>query len=138
MAFPLAALVAIAAEIVIIKFTLNDLSWKKVSLITVLANVLSTVVGFAIASQLPTGLIPKVVGQGVLSQAIPVPGPEFGRLALYGFGLALVLSILIEFGIWKACLWNSPWKRLLWANVLAHWGSYVISFIIFSLAGGLG
>lgn len=97
--FPVAAIAALATEAVVFRTLNRDLSWGRILGAVLVINIVSAVVGFAIAAALPSGLEPTLAGEGENRFETIRPGPEFGMYAILGYVLAFALSILIEWGL---------------------------------------
>lgn len=132
--FPLAGIAAVAAEVVILKKRHPALTLTRVFIFTLVANIASWMLGIAISSQLPSGLTPKVIQNGDHEFSTISQGPHFNQLVLAGFGVAFILSILIEYPVWKYLTRRKMLPRLFISICYAHVASYIalIGFAVIS------
>ena len=124
--FPMAATAAILSEIVVFKLRYHELSLIRATGVTLIANLVSWIAGVILGFLLPSGLIPKVVGSGNQQFTTITQGPHFDSLMWIGFAVAFLLSVLIEFYIWKIFQRKSPLPKLLTTTTTAHIVSYAL------------
>lgn len=128
--FPLAGAAAMLSE-VIVYCRLNKETrrpWIVVSVVFV--NVVSSLIGIAIANLLPSGLTQKLIEAGDRHTSVLAVGPNYTLLALAGFVVALLLSIVIEYFLLKPFAGrikiHDPFRTVKWANIT----SYSVLFIL--------
>ncbi len=129
MFFPVAAIVAIAAEVYVFCLKNRDLSLGKIICTVVVINIASAAIGFASAEVLPSGLEPAVMGEGENQFRTTQPGPKYGMYAVLGYILAFTLSVLIEWGIVRSdrcIIIEQPFITVGLANV----ASYVVLIVL--------
>jgi len=124
--FPVAATAAMVSEIAVFKLRYHQLSWRRSIGVTVAANLVSWFVGIVLGCFLPHGLVPKIQGSGDHPVSILTPGPHFNALMWAGFAVAFLLSIVIEFYVWKWYQKRSPLPKLLATTALAQGASYTL------------
>ncbi|MEM9482024.1 MAG: hypothetical protein AAGA58_20420 [Verrucomicrobiota bacterium] len=122
--FPLAAVGAVAAEIGVMRHRHSEVRWSLIIAIVFVANLLSWFVGDALANWLPSGLEPRIVGSGDRQFETLGPGPDFETYLIAAFAVAFVLSILLEFVVWKASQWRI--QGLFRSVSIAHLASYAV------------
>ena len=127
--FPVAGISLVITEILILKITNRSLSWGKIISLVLIMNVASTIIGFIITGLLPSGLEPKLFGEGEHQVAIQQPGENFNTFMIMGFFVAYVLSIFSEYVIAKLIKkieLNKPFQNI----ALANTGSYIVLFAV--------
>lgn len=128
--FPIAGIATILTEVWWFRKKYESLEFLPTLLFVAVANVISGAAGFLLSSMLPSGLVPKVIHSGDRPFTTVTQGPNFLPLMIIGFLVALVLSILIEYPIWKWLTRKSLLPNL-FANVsLAHVFSYAALILI--------
>ncbi|MDD5260441.1 MAG: hypothetical protein PHD76_01195 [Methylacidiphilales bacterium] len=125
--FPMAAGLAIASEILVFKFRYKSLlSWFRACWFAILANIVSWIFGLILSLILPSGLVPKVERAGDHPISIITQGPNFTILMICGFILAYLLSICIEYAVWRRLLKSSPLPSLFTTCIIANTVSYCL------------
>jgi hypothetical protein len=136
-AFPLAGLAVVATEVAVFRLLNRHLSFGKIIGIVILANVVSTVVGFLIGNFLPSGYITKVVEPGDVRSPHFAPGPLFDTYFYVSFFVAFFLSVIVEYPIVLGCgrqvKINRPFATVLFANVASYIALAVVALISFKL-----
>lgn len=131
MLFPVAAIAAMATEAAVFRALNRDLSWGRIVSTVLVINIASTVVGFAIAAFLPSGLEPTVMGEGENQFETIQPRPQFGMYAILGYVLAFFLSILIEWGIVRTSRRVLKLSKPFITATLANAASYAVLIFIY-------
>lgn len=124
--FPVAATAAILSEIIVFKKRYQKLSWMRATGVALFANLISWFAGIILGHFLPSGLVPQVTGSGEEQLTRLTLGPNYYLLMWIGFAVAFVLSILIEFYVWKIFQLKSPLSKLFKTTTLAHVTSYAL------------
>ena len=122
--FPIAAFVALASEIGVMGWRHPSFKWKKASGITLLANLFSWMIGVGISLILPSGLVKKPIIDEQGAPEILTSGPNFQMFVLLAFIVALVLSIAVEYAVWRYYCRDD--SKLLASVSIAHLASYVL------------
>jgi len=125
--FPIAALLAISSEIFTFKCRYKSLPLSRTVWITLVANFVSWMIGLLLSLVLPSGLVPKIMRSGFKTIA---PGPHFQVFVICGFIVAFILSIVIEYFVWKRLSKKSPLPSLSVTSFIAHIASYGILILI--------
>ena len=123
--FPVAGIAAIVVEVLVFWRLNRHLRIGQIIAVVVLANVASGYIGFVIAAFLPSGLVPKVVGEGEHQGQIIQPGPQFDTYMVLSFVVAFVLSVVIEYGVVRWCVGWARVNRPFLTVTLANLASYV-------------
>gem|GEM_PF-1953234 len=124
--FPAAAAAAIFSEFIVFKLRYKSIPWPRLAFITLIANLCSWFLGVALSLVLPSGLIPKAIPNRGNPISIITQGPHFDRLLIYGFILAFLLSIFVEYFVWRAFQRSNPVRGLFATCTLANIASYSI------------
>jgi hypothetical protein len=123
--FPLSAILALAAECAIfIYFQRGMVSHSRVIGIVVAINLFSWVVGIALSTLLPTGLVPQLVGDGEHQSQIITTGPNWTTIAVLSFFWACLLSFGLEYGALKLLRRWVPLQNAAICTGLANVASY--------------
>lgn len=130
MLFPVASIAAVTTEVIVFRLINRELPWIRIVGIVVLVNVVSAILGFAIAAALPSGLEPTMLGEGENRFQSIAPGPKYATYAMFGWLLAFALSVVIESGIVKMCFECTALRRPFVTVGLANIASYVTLFLI--------
>ncbi len=132
-ALPLAGLAVLATEVAVFKLLNRHLGFGTIIAVVILANVVSTIVGFVIAACLPSGYVTRVVEPGDYRTSPFVPVPLFDTYLYLSFFVAFILSVIIEYPIVRGCLGlakiNRPFVTVLLANVASYVALIVIALI---------
>ena len=134
--FPIVGISAILAEVFVFRRRYQALTFFGALIPVLVANVISWIFGVVLSAILPSGLVPKIVKSGDQGVSILSRGPDFGVLVAAAFGLAFVLSILIEYPVWKFLFRKDPLPNLFRTTCIAHVASYS-ALILITLIGGL-
>ena len=124
--FPVASILAFVTEIIIFRKRYLGLATRQVVLTALLANIISWIAGVLLSSILPSGLVPKIVDEGEKKASIISAGPNFESLVFTAFAVAFLLSILIEYAVWRWIHREPKLPKLFVSTVLAHVGSYMV------------
>jgi hypothetical protein len=124
--FHTAAAAAIMSEILVFKFRHKTLTWGRTVYVALAANITSWIAGVILGLVLPSGLVPKVMGAEGRQFTTITQGPHFDALIWIGFGVAFVLSIQIEYLVWKRCQRRLPLVGLFYTTFIAHIASYAL------------
>lgn len=103
MLFPFAGISAIAVEIGVFRVMNRKTSWWNITKLVIFVNLFSSVIGFLIAGVLPSGLEDTMVSVGDYQYSRIKEGPMFTTYCIFGFIVAFILSIMIEYPIAKIC-----------------------------------
>lgn len=128
--FPIAGIAAILMEVLIFRKRYASLSVFKVVIFALTANIVSWIAGIGLSHFLPSGLVPKMVPAGDRDVSILTTGPNFGSLVALSFGTAFILSILIEYLIWKTLTFRTLLPNLFRTTCIAHIASYLVLILI--------
>jgi branched-subunit amino acid ABC-type transport system permease component len=134
--FPIAGIAAILAEVFVFRRRYQTFTIFGALSPVLVANVISWIFGIVLSLILPSGLVPKIVKSGDQEVSILSRGPDFGVLVAAAFGVAFVLSIVIEYPVWKFLTRKDPLPNLLRTTCIAHVASYSV-LILITLIGGL-
>lgn len=122
--FPIAAILALAAEILVFRRTQGPvLSTWRIAAVVLSLNVLSWILGLAISLLLPSGSGPHPTPSGV---SIVQPGPYWNILALASYPFACLLSTLLEylglrvFNSFSGVPFQKPLRCVALANLLSY------------------
>lgn len=131
--FPLAAFAAVASEFGVMVKRHPGLEVLHVVGITLLANFLSWMAGVGLGLLLPSGLEQKTVDSETGNRVILTQGSNFLTLLVFAFLLAFLLSILVEFGVWRRCKMQE--SGLFKSVAIAHLFSYCAMLALVALIG---
>jgi hypothetical protein len=128
---PLAGFGVLAAEVVAFKLLNRHLGIGTIVGVVILANVVSTIVGFLIAGiALPSGYVWNVVETGDRPTRAFERGQLFDTYLYLSFFVAFVLSVVIEYPIVRACAGWAKVDRPLMTVVLANVASYITLAVV--------
>jgi hypothetical protein len=121
--FPVTA-VALALEMVVFKIAYRHLTIFSVIACTLGANAASWFLGLVISAVLlPSGIVRKPNGDGSFYFD---HGPNYETYIFLAFILALLLSIVIEWGMWRRIFKKAPLNSLGLTSALANVVSYAV------------
>ena len=127
--FPVAVL-ALFSEMVVYKIAYRRLPAFSIFASTLGANAASWLVGLVLSILLlPSGLVRKKVDGS--NQTYLTAGPNFFSCFVLAFGVALILSIVIEWGVWRMLFRKPPLNSLGLTSALANVVSYAIVICFF-------
>ena len=125
--FPLSAVLALATEFaVFVYFQRGVMSKGRLLGVVVGVNLFSWFVGVALSLFLPSGLVPKLVGEGAHQGYIVTQGPHWGTIALLSFFWACFLSFVLEYGVLWVVRRRLPLRRLALCVGVANVASYCV------------
>ena len=127
--FPVAGIAAILTEVFVFRKVYSSLSFYKTLGFVLIANIVSWIAGIILSNFLPSGLAPRVIQAGEKEVSILGRGDDFGTLVIVAFFVALVLSILIEYPVWRFFGRKLDFPRLLRTVCIAHVASYTVLVI---------
>ena len=129
---PVAGICAVVTEVMVFHLLNKRLGLGIVVGLVIAVNIVSTVIGFIIADALPDGLVLTTRGEGVQQFIESGPGPLFLLYAILGYILALILSVVIEYGIVRLIIRSKiakPFKTVTLANVAGYLALVAVSVI---------
>jgi hypothetical protein len=128
--FPLATGLAVLSEIIVFKLRYRSASVFRIAIVAIIANIVSWVVGGVLTGILPTSLTPKIVDIVRDHDSLTSPGQWYGIYIFCSFVGALILSVVIEYGVWRAFRLFIPLDRLFVTCAIANVTSYIILFAV--------
>jgi len=127
--FPVAGIAAILTEVFIFRKVYGSLSFSRTLGIVLIANIVSWVAGIVLSNFLPSGLAPRVIQAGENEVSILARGDNFGTLVIAAFFIAFILSILVEYPVWRFFGRKINLPRLFRTVCIAHVASYTVLII---------
>jgi len=127
--FPVAGIAAILTEVFVFRKIYNSLTFFRALGFVLAANIFSWIAGMVLSNFLPTGLAPRVIQAGENEVSILGRGDNFGTLVIVAFFVAFVLSILIEYPVWRFFGRKIEFPRLFRTVCIAHVASYTVLVI---------
>jgi hypothetical protein len=125
--FPVAAGLAMLAEVLVFRFATQQLTWLRAAAGTAGANLVSWFFGLLLSLVLPSGLVPHFMKQPDGSYAHTIEaGPMFGIYMIMGVSVAYLLSILIEVRVWRRFTRKNPIPNCLIVCIWANTASYLV------------
>ena len=131
--FPIAALVVIVIELLVFKALNQSAPLWKLLLLVLAVNVVSTIMGFVLTAFLPSGYeVMTVTGENGEQDSSFEPGPRYVTYAFISFPVALVLSVLVEYGmVWTIAVdWRHQLRRMFKTVALANVASYTVLSVV--------
>jgi len=117
--FPIAGIAVLAVEFATYKLIAKSLSTLAALVLVIAVNLISWLVGIALTRFLPDGLVKGERG-------IVTTGPDFFQLAILGFVVAYVLSVLVEAGALKVASYKWTIEAPLKLSFVANTASYLV------------
>ncbi len=127
--FPIAGIAAILTEVFVFRKVYSSLEFFKTLGFVVIANIASWIFGIVLSHFLPSGLAPKIVQAGGQEVSVLSRGDNFGSLVIAAFVLAFILSILIEYPVWRSLGRKMDLPKLFRTTCIAHVASYTVLII---------
>jgi hypothetical protein len=128
--FPVAGILAITSEVLIFWLLNRQLGVGKIIPLVVLANVVSTVVGFLLTAVLPSGWVPTVIDREGNQIHTFQPGPYFTTYLILAFVIAFVLSVAIEYGVVRLAARSMKVIKPFLTVTLANLASYIVLILV--------
>jgi len=129
--FPLSAVLALATEFAVFAYFQHGVISKSRLLgVVVGVNLFSWFVGIVLSSFLPSGLVPKLVGEGEHQAHIITQGPHWGTIAILSFFWACLLSFGLEYGALRLFRRRLPFQRLALCVGTASVASYCVIAVV--------
>jgi hypothetical protein len=116
--FPVAIAVILGSEALIYRVMCPKLATRDLISLVLIANLVSSVAGIALAVYLPSGL--------VMGRHVAETGPEFQRYFIWGFVLAYLLSIALEAGVLGLAARRLPIGKPIATSAVANTASYIL------------
>lgn len=111
--FPLSAVLALAAEFAVFLYSQRGIISKPRLLgAVVVVNLFSWVVGLLLSLVVPSGLVPKLVGDAEHPMHIITEGTYWTPVAIAGFFWACLVSFGLEYGALRWLGRKPPFQRL--------------------------
>ena len=125
--FPLSAVLALATEFgVFAYFQRGVMSKSRLLSVVVSVNLFSWLVGIVLSFFLPSGLVPKLVGEGEHQAHIITQGPQWGTIAVLSFFWACLLSYGLEYAALYLLRRRLLFQRLALCVGVANVASYCV------------
>jgi hypothetical protein len=128
--YPLSALAMVSAEYLAYRLLNREQSGARLLALVLVANMVSSVVGIAIAAGLPSGLNSQFAKTGVG----PARSVVWNRLAGLSWLVALAVSIAVEYPIVVAFTRARPFRRPILSVSTANVASYAALFAAFEVS----
>jgi hypothetical protein len=128
--YPIVAVAGLVAEIAIFRRFYKTETLGRLSALIIAANVVSSCLGMALASVLPSGLNPTYVRSG----SGEAHAENWNRLASLSWCVAFVVSIVAEYLVLSGLTWRRRLPRLGRVVVIANVASYVVLIAVFWLS----
>jgi hypothetical protein len=124
--YPLAAIMALCAEVIFYRWWSKDTRLGRLILMVVVVNIVSSVSGMLVASCLPTGYNPAFHS----ARSGPWRGPGWNALATIAWIVAFIVSVLIEWPLVLLFRRMVAIPRAFLGVLFANASSYVVLLVI--------
>lgn len=125
--YPLAAILALASEFaVFVYFQRGVMSKSNIVGVVVLVNIFSWLVGIILSALLPSGLVPKLMGDSNHHFYTVTQSPQWGTIAILSFFWACFLSSVIEYAALRLLRRALPFERLAVCVGVTNFVSYCV------------
>jgi hypothetical protein len=125
--FPLSAVLALTAEFaVFVYFQRGVMSKPRLLFVVVGVNLFSWLVGIVLSGFLPSGLVPRLVGEGEHQGYVVAAGPHWDAIAILSFFWACMLSFVLEYSALRLLRKQLPLQKLALCVAVANIASYCV------------
>jgi hypothetical protein len=128
--FPVAGIAGLLTEVGVFCVFYRAERVGRLLVLVVVANVTSSALGLALASVLPSGLNPAYEQ----SRTGPGRAATWSQLATMSWGVALLVSIVVEYLVLTGMTWKRRLPRLGRTVVVANVASYVVLIAVYWLS----